>query len=228
MSRRNYDFTPDDLLAYGRVDVTDDCWVWGRSRWEKGYGRVGEKRAHRVMWESVNGPIVDDLQVLHHCDNPPCVRPDHLFLGTQLDNMHDMIAKGRKVVRSGETHPFKDPERRAAMSGDNHWTRRYPELMLVLMLIGAATVVRNSCRPGTIFGDDRPHGSQDRTAVEHLVTDRLIRENEHELFPDKEFNHLNCEICGPDRGPLYQAADDWIQHPFYKMGWRQGPWKSDG
>jgi len=119
--------TVSDLLSYGRVDITDDCWVWGRTCWVKGYGRVGDLRAHRVMWAIVNGPIPDGLQVLHHCDNPPCVRPDHLFLGTQLDNMRDMIAKGRKVTVRGDAHPSKRPEYRAAMSGENHWTRRHPE-----------------------------------------------------------------------------------------------------
>jgi len=48
-----------------------------------------------VAWEDVNGPISDGLWVLHRCDNPPCCRPDHLFLGTPADNTADMIAKGR-------------------------------------------------------------------------------------------------------------------------------------
>jgi hypothetical protein len=117
----------EGLLERGDVDATDDCWVWNGTCWEKGYGRLGDKRAHRVMWAIVNGPIPPGLQVLHHCDNPPCVRPEHLFLGTQLDNMRDMIAKGRKVVVKGAAHPSKRPEYRAAMSGDKHWSKQHPE-----------------------------------------------------------------------------------------------------
>lgn len=48
-----------------------------------------------MAWMLTNGPIPDGLQVLHRCDNPPCVRPDHLFLGTIMDNMHDKAQKGR-------------------------------------------------------------------------------------------------------------------------------------
>ena len=67
-----------------------------------GYGQLpesqrvyGTTRAHRIAWTKANGPIPEGLNVLHHCDNPPCVRPSHLFLGTQQDNMDDMNAKDR-------------------------------------------------------------------------------------------------------------------------------------
>ncbi len=75
------------------------CWVWIGALDTLGYGHLTIKRklrlAHRVSWELANGSIPDGLHVLHHCDNPPCVNPSHLFLGTHLDNMRDMIAKGR-------------------------------------------------------------------------------------------------------------------------------------
>lgn len=58
------------------------------------------KYAHRLMWEEVNGPIPHGMCVLHRCDNPPCIRPDHLFLGTKADNVRDMIAKGRDALWS--------------------------------------------------------------------------------------------------------------------------------
>ena len=62
-------------------------------------------RAHRLMWEEVNGPIPEGMVLLHICDNPPCIRLDHLRLGTQAENVADMVAKGRhKPPPSRKTH----------------------------------------------------------------------------------------------------------------------------
>lgn len=78
----------------------EGCWEWtGPTRMHFGYGGIwhrGKKlRAHRVSWEIANGPVPDGLFVLHKCDNPPCVRPDHLYLGTNLDNARDRAARDR-------------------------------------------------------------------------------------------------------------------------------------
>jgi hypothetical protein len=85
----------------------DGCWVWKGPITLYRYGRMSvgtppnkkEYQAHRLSWELHRGPIPDGLYVCHHCDNPPCVNPDHLFLGTQSDNMCDASRKGR--VRGG-------------------------------------------------------------------------------------------------------------------------------
>lgn len=81
-----------------------DCIEWTKSRLSSGYGQVRHngrmQRAHRVAWEKIHGPIPDGLQVLHKCDNPACVNPDHLFLGSRSDNMRDMISKGRQNWKS--------------------------------------------------------------------------------------------------------------------------------
>jgi hypothetical protein len=78
---------------------TDSCWIWNGPLFKSGYGRISNRekklRAHRVSYEFYVGPIPDGLNVLHRCDNPLCVNPDHLFVGTHLDNMKDMEAKGR-------------------------------------------------------------------------------------------------------------------------------------
>jgi len=75
------------------------CWVWTGARSQFGYGNLTtngkQENAHRVSWEIHFGPIPDGIRVLHACDNPPCVRPFHLFLGTQKDNNRDREAKGR-------------------------------------------------------------------------------------------------------------------------------------
>lgn len=81
------------------------CWVWMGSLNNKGYGVFSlnrkQKYAHRVSYQLYNGPIPDGLYVLHRCDNPACVSPTHLFLGTQKDNMRDMMAKGRRKWERG-------------------------------------------------------------------------------------------------------------------------------
>ncbi len=85
----------------------DSCWEWKGGRHGKGYGQFGNptRKAHRVAWEMYCGPVSNGLHVLHRCDNPPCVNPKHLFLGTNLDNVRDKIAKGRARNVRGEESP---------------------------------------------------------------------------------------------------------------------------
>lgn len=87
----------------------DDCWEWtAGNRGKGGYGRFSMGRAnkpiraHRFSWELFYGPIPTGMDVLHRCDNPLCVNPRHLFLGTNLDNVRDMHAKNRHS--HGEGH----------------------------------------------------------------------------------------------------------------------------
>jgi HNH endonuclease len=102
---------PIETCFWEKVIKTGGCWGWHGARHVFGYGQLSRNElkrtirytilAHRMSWEIHFGPIPDGLQVLHKCDNPPCTRPDHLFLGTYADNMEDMTQKGRR--RNGVT-----------------------------------------------------------------------------------------------------------------------------
>ena len=82
------------------------CWLWEYRFNAGGYGVLGhgggEVLAHRASWIKYRGPIPDGMDVLHACDVRPCINPDHLFLGTDADNVADMDAKGRRYVLRGE------------------------------------------------------------------------------------------------------------------------------
>jgi hypothetical protein len=100
--------SPPELRFWARVNLEGPvhpvlktrCWPWTGCKKSDEYGYFTAPgcggRAHRYAYHRYRGPIPDGLCVLHHCDNPSCVRPDHLFLGTRLDNIADMMAKGRQ------------------------------------------------------------------------------------------------------------------------------------
>lgn len=98
--------TPKDFWKL-LVKQSDGCWVWPKAKHNSdGYGSYryqGEGwQTHRLAWTLANGPIPKGLKVLHHCDNPPCCNPKHLFLGTDYDNQQDRKAKGRGDYTKGE------------------------------------------------------------------------------------------------------------------------------
>ena len=106
--------TPEERF-WSNVDKSGECWLWALRVDREGYGRfkldgryVG---AHRFAYERSVGPISDGMHVCHHCDNPRCVRPEHLFVGTASDNAQDRQRKGRsgfqrqpELVKSGVEH----------------------------------------------------------------------------------------------------------------------------
>lgn len=101
---------PEDVFE-SRYEKSDGCWIWRGGKNGYGYGIFllpGEipVRAHRYAYERVHGPIPDGMIVMHSCDNPPCVNPAHLSLGTRDDNNQDKKWKGR--------HPHGDA---------HHWTK---------------------------------------------------------------------------------------------------------
>lgn len=125
---------------WSKVNKTDGCWLWTAGTWSQGYGAFSLNgkniRATRFIYELTYGPIPDGLLVCHNCDNPRCVRPDHLFLGTIDDNNQDMKRKGRyaqgsthgsrtkpeRVARGNQTGSHLHPESRPR--GENNWNAR--------------------------------------------------------------------------------------------------------
>jgi hypothetical protein len=91
----------------------DECWPWTAYLAPRGYGMMTyahkTKRSHRWAWELTNGPIPDGVYVCHTCDNPRCCNPTHLWLGTQFDNMRDMVAKGRGASQKKSGCPRGHP-----------------------------------------------------------------------------------------------------------------------
>lgn len=110
-----------------QVEVGDGCWTWLGSRTQQGYGRLMIETkvvaAHCAAWRMFRGPIPIGMYVCHHCDNPSCVKPSHLFLGTPKDNIQDCALKGR-LPRSGAIvcprgHPYGHQAIRNSRSPDH-------------------------------------------------------------------------------------------------------------
>lgn len=117
---------------YVLITKDSECWIWTGYRDKDGYGGScldGKgQRANRVSYQIYKGGTPKDLFVLYKCDNPTCVNPDHLFLGTVFENIEDMVNKGRQAKgnkHGSVTHPEKVPR----MIGDRNGSRTKPEML---------------------------------------------------------------------------------------------------
>lgn len=101
--------TPIEQRFWSKVDKTAECWLWIAGKSKAGYGYFGTEkgieRTHRVAYRLAYGNYDPSCWVLHRCDNPPCVRPDHQFLGNAKDNAVDRKLKGRQANFEMERNP---------------------------------------------------------------------------------------------------------------------------
>lgn len=113
---------PFETRFWSNVRKTESCWLWTACLNSFGYGMIERNgkhcRAHRASWELAGRTIPDGKCVLHSCDNPPCVNPDHLFLGDPADNTADMFRKGRQKMPP-EFGPKTHCKRGHLLSPDN-------------------------------------------------------------------------------------------------------------
>lgn len=120
------------LKSMATVNPKSGCWEWqGYKR--NGYGRtiIGSRKdgtrkfvaAHRIAYEVWNGEIPEGYEVCHKCDNPSCINPDHLFVGTRQDNIDDRERKGRNVVKLGEEQARSKLTKKTVK--DARWERAY-------------------------------------------------------------------------------------------------------
>lgn len=153
-------------LFWSKVDKRgpDECWEWTGRVCPKGYGyfdrRRGRKckwkeRAHRHAWSLVNGEIPKGLHVLHRCDNPKCVNPRHLFLGTHRENMQDKVRKGRQARN---THVRGEMQGNAVLTDG--------EVLLIRELAGSLTQRRIGERFG--IGQDQVSRIVNRKIWTHI------------------------------------------------------------
>ena len=193
-----------------RPGMGTPCLDWTASCNPDGYGRFrldGETwRSHRVAWELENGSIPDGMHVLHHCDNPACVRVDHLFLGTNDDNVKDKMAKGRYVASRGDRNGSRlHPERRArgdrngshthpecVPRGDRNGSRMHPERLARGDRNGSHThperVPRGDSHGSHLHPESRPRGEQHARA-------KLTEENVRSIFERRSHGWTQTRIA---------------------------------
>ncbi len=178
-------------VLYGKLG---QCWNWSAGCDNKGYGAVRfngrNEKAHRIAWLYSFGVVPNTLCVLHRCDNPPCVRPSHLFLGTRADNNADMTRKGR-----GRSGTKIDPS--VAARGTHHGSKTHPE-----------RVARGERSGARLHPEARPQGTRHGRAILTEETVKDIR---------SEYAAGSCNIATLAR--KYKCGYTTVRHVIKRETW---------
>jgi hypothetical protein len=173
----------DIARFWSKVDRSggpDACWPWQAAINNKGYGRFRfpdrEVLAHRLAWAIVNGEIPGGLNALHSCDNSRCCNPGHIFLGTQLDNILDMHAKGRALRSTGDQHGTKTHPERIARGEQSPFAKLTNDAVVEIFTT-----------------TDRSRGYQTRLARKFGVASQQISN----IMLGKTWTHVTNQLRGP-------------------------------
>jgi hypothetical protein len=154
------DLTVAFILEYNNVDVSGDCWEVQARRSTRGYGWICYKgqviRSHRAMYFVSTGHAPVGLEVTHSCDNPPCVRPQHLKAKTHAGNMRDMSVRRRRHGKATGKQNGKHTQPKSRATGDRNGARLYPERL-----------ARGDRHPFRINPQLQPRGSQNGMSKDH-------------------------------------------------------------
>lgn len=137
---------------FSKFEKSNECWNWNGSKNEAGYGTLGNKYAHRMAWQIANNKeIPSGMVICHHCDNPSCVNPNHLFIGTQKDNMQDMIKKNRQVKKNnigqknpmfGKSHSFSAKKKMSEAKQGKYIGSNHPRATITNETVGKIRKMR--------------------------------------------------------------------------------------
>lgn len=131
-----------------------ECWVWIAATNPDGYGMIRQPTrtiiASRASWEIHHGPVPDGLWVLHRCDNPPCVNPNHLFLGTTTDNQRDAAKKGRSAKGGNNARITEDQVREIRQQHADGVNRRILAAQYGVTHWNITAIVNRTCWPHVI------------------------------------------------------------------------------
>lgn len=187
------------------------CWVWTANHSKKGYGMISVGlvnkpfRAHAASWILHNGPIPEGLQCHHACDRPSCVRPDHLWIGTQQENVDDMMRKGRHIVGNIPKHEnhlhakltWKQVEEIRALCSQGHLqcevAKRFGLSTSNVSAIALYEIWRKQDSPNKIQG--RRNGENHLSSKLTWIQVREIRKlcaNGHSMLQTSKLFGVNC------------------------------------
>ncbi len=144
-----------ELAIISRLDMSGDCWLWTGPLNNEGRGRLywrgSNKMHHRVVWEILVGPIPEGAFVCHHCDNPTCANPEHMYLGDQFTNMRDMISRGRHWAQKNPEEARKIGKK--LIAGYRH-LQRGPGSPNAKLTIEQVAAIRTMEKPVKLFASE--------------------------------------------------------------------------